>query len=94
MESLTATKNEIHKQLYRLASQPNRREILEANIRRLCNEIRMMEVDQNKMNIIERQYKRVEYLQSDIDMEKKIISMENLLQATLDKIQDLNEEKR
>lgn len=93
LESLEQTKVELQRKLAKMEVQPNRREILEANIRRLVREIRLMEVDKNKFEIIEKQYKKVTYLQSDIDTEKRIISMENLLQATLDKIKDIEDEK-
>lgn len=42
--------------------QPNRREILEANIRRLVSDTRIMEVDKHKFELIEKSYKRIEYL--------------------------------
>lgn len=87
------TQNEIKRQLQRLELQPNRREILEANIRRLINDIRVMEVDKKKFEITEKSFKRIEYLQSDIDLERKIISLENLLQSTLDRIREMEDEK-
>lgn len=92
-DSLVMTQNEIKRQLHRLEQNPNMREILEANIRRLISDIRVMEVDKKKFEIIEKSYKRIEYLQSDIDLERKIINLENLLQATLDKIREVEDEK-
>jgi len=48
-----------------------------------------MQVDKNKFEITEKQFKRVEFLKSNQDYEKRIVNAENELQAVYDKIYQL-----
>jgi hypothetical protein len=77
LKILETEKGELERQINRLAVQPNRREILESNIRKLNDEIHTMQVDKNKFEITCKTYKVVEFSKEDLDQEKKIVEKEN-----------------
>ena len=77
LKILETEKGELERQINRLAVKPNRREILESNIRKLNDEIHTMQVDKNKFEITCKTYKVVEFSKEDLDKEKKIVEKEN-----------------
>ena len=48
-----------------------------------------MEVDRNKLQITEKQYKKQDFLQSNDEYEKRVLAIENMLSITYDKIYHL-----
>ena len=79
----------LQKKIMHLNNFPNQQEVLDKSIKSLDQQIHQANVDREKLELTAKRFKKVNILPSTTDYQNKIVVMDNYLQASYDRIFEL-----